>query len=515
MGATVVISYSSLKNASSEAKQVATKLNTYANNLSNVVYNKLSRYDGNHTQNIATAKAKTNAKIDMLRKKSQAYRNYATDLVELRDKCESIDKTVKTKISKLTATFKSNHGIRNSKVENTINYYLIGLKNSSPAGRWLSNKKDQYNSVKDYLKQKMEDWWDYEGGKELIKGLALGILEVVAGIAGIVAAIGAILTAGTLLAAIAGVASLIASAIGVVNGLVSINEEAAAYNTTKNGDPATGRRRSKIDSLTDYLRSSFVYGDDGENYQYNPTLNKIAAGIDAVNLVCSAISFVSDVKNFIDSAKNMIKNAYKWTTGSFADVKNLRMKNILTKDNLLQFGNKVKTTIKNGIGDISTAFRSGNFQKIKEFAFDFGDDFVNNLKKGYTFEIFAEDSKVSSYIQHGSKLVKNYTSITKTLIKKGPSAVVSDLVTKNLNVAEVVTYNPDKVGVFAYDISKIKFNDIKDFVKEPTELVKKPTEFFNDGLEILHKFNDKSSVSVKIPDIAIPKFSTLRNFKIA
>jgi len=508
MGATATISYSSLKAASSEANQVAKRCTKYADNLNSLVYNKLNRYNGNYTGNISTAKTKTNAKIAALRNKSQAYTNYATDLSDLRDKCKSTDTTVKSMVSTLTATFKSNHGIRNSKVENTINYYLTGLKNSSAAGRWLSNKKDKVDSVKDYIKQSIEDWWDYEGGKELIKGVALGILDVVIAISSIVTAIGAILTAGTLLAVIAGVAALVAGSIALVNGIVSTNEEFAAYNTTKNGEPATGRRRSKIDSLQDYLRSSFVYGDDGEHYEYNSTLYKIATGIDIVNFVCTAITFV-------DGVGNLIKNAYKWTTNSFANIKNLRVKDILTKDNISAFTQKVKISFKNGIGDISTAFRSGNFQKIKEFIFDFGDDFINNLKKGYTFKIFAEDSKISSYVQHGFELVKNYASITKTLVSEGISSKslaidigFNTLLLKNLNMTEIVTYNPDKVGVFAYDISAIGFNDIKGLYTDTKG-------FFSDLGDVLNKLNDKSPLSISVPDITIPDFSRLIHVQIA
>ena len=50
--------------------------------------------------------------------------------------------------------------------------------------------------------------------------------------------------------------------------------------------------------------------------------------------------------------------------------------------------------------------RSGNFEKIGDAAWDLGDDFINNLKKGYTFEIFVEDLEIKDYVKHGAELVE-------------------------------------------------------------------------------------------------------------
>lgn len=135
MSVTAAISYSSLNRAASSANAVAKRLTVYENNLNNSVYRKLNGYSGSYTGNIATAKSQTNAKITELRNKSQAYRNYANELGSLKEKCQSTDRAVRTMVSHLTATFKKANGIRNSSVENAINYLLTGLKNMTPADR--------------------------------------------------------------------------------------------------------------------------------------------------------------------------------------------------------------------------------------------------------------------------------------------------------------------------------------------------------------------------------------------
>ena len=91
---TASISYSSLKDASNEAKSVTKKLDKYADSLYDNVYKKLNKYDGSWTSNLSTAKSKTNAKISELRSEQSKYETYATDLIDLRDECKEVDKAV-------------------------------------------------------------------------------------------------------------------------------------------------------------------------------------------------------------------------------------------------------------------------------------------------------------------------------------------------------------------------------------------------------------------------------------
>lgn len=285
---TASISYSSLKDASNEAKDVAKKLDKYADSLYDNVYKKLNNYDGTWTSNLTTARSKTNAKISELRTEQGKYEAYATDLIELRDKCSEVDKAVRSKVSSLTATFKENHGIRNSKIENAISYFFTGLGNETAFGRWLGGKKDDLDTVTNYFKDSIKEWYNYEGGKELIKGVLVGLLEVAIGVLAIV---GAILSGGTLLVIIAGV---VGGIIAVANGVANIWNEKKAYSTTQDGDPATGRRRSEVNTWQDYLRSSFAFGDSGENYHYNEFYNGLATGIDGDKIPpCIVPSFVS------------------------------------------------------------------------------------------------------------------------------------------------------------------------------------------------------------------------------
>ena len=171
---TASISYSSLKNAAGEARDVAKKLDKYADSINSTVYKKLNNYEGSWTSNITSARSKANAKISELRTEAGKYRSYANELDDLKTECESVDKAVRSKVSSLTASFKAAHGIKNSVVVNTISYFFTSVGNSSNAGRWLNEQEDRIDAGMDYIKQRIEDWYDYEGGKDFIKGDANG-----------------------------------------------------------------------------------------------------------------------------------------------------------------------------------------------------------------------------------------------------------------------------------------------------------------------------------------------------
>ena len=493
MSVTATISYSSLNDASYTAKQVSRKLESYARSLNYSVYAKLNNYNGSYTGNINIARSNTKSKIDYLQNKSQMYSRFSNDLTELKNKCKNTDRAVRSKVSSLTATFKKNNGIRNSKVENTIHYYLNCIGNSTSVGRWIQNKDDNRKSCRDYILQSIEDWWDYEGGKQAVKGIAVGALEIIGGVCSVIAGVAAIIAGGTVLAIVAAVASVIVGAIAAVNGIANIVNEGRAYNEThNNGDPALGQRRSGEDSIQDTLRRE----TDSKGW------HTFANVMDGVNLACSVISIVS-------GGVDLIKNAYKWTTGSMASLENLRVRDILTKDNFSAFKNKIKLSLHSGKLNIQEAFKFHNFSNIKRGASEFGVDFLNNLKKGYiNFDTFTESA---SSVNNWSKLSKTLISGKinfKTIVWDG---LINTVVIKNVSMMHVATYTPSESissGALAYKDGKVSISDITGNVTDSIKGVKSGINLFdsisNDGIidrTVLKKLSDSCSVNIAVPRI--------------
>lgn len=493
---TASISYSSLKDASNEAKAVAKKLNNYADSLYDNVYKKLNKYTGTWTSNLTNASSKTNAKISELRSEQSRYETYATDLIDLRDECKEVDKAVRSKVSSLTASFKEAHGIRNSNVENAISYFFTSLGNETAFGRWLGGKKDDFDSSMNYFKDSIKEWYNYDGGKELIKGVLVGLLEVAIGVLAIV---GAILTGGTLLVIIAGV---VGGIIAVANGVANIWNEQKAYSATQDGDPATGRRRSEINTWQDYLRSSYIFGDDGEKYAYNEFYNGLATGIDIVNLACTVVTVVSSVGK-------LLKNGFKWATGSSAKIDNIKMKQVFSKDTFKAFTSKLKIQFADGFADIKAAFKYRDFSVVKDFGSRILADFGENFKA--EFWDFAEP-------KDAVKSIKNMISVPKDLIDGGFNlSNIMDVGITSIVVPSITAFyvNGDgdikigEGGQLQFDLIKnVVLSDITGIFEKGGKIISNFTTLDGDpiiNVDVMDKLSTPCNIDISIPDVNIPK----------
>lgn len=478
---TVAISYSDIKNASNEASAVARKLDSYAGALQSAVYKKLNNYGGNWTANLTSAKSSTNGKIQDLHNEADRYRAYSANLSDLKSVCESTDVAVKDKVSSLTASFKEAHGIRNSQAENFISYLFTSAGNSTSFGRWLGGKSDEWGASRSDLKSQIKLWFDYEGGKQLIQGVLVGILEVVVGVLAIV---GAILSGGALLVVIAGV---VGGIIAVANGIANIVNEGRAFGAAQNGDPALGYRLSDLNTVTETMRT-----ESDDSFWHN-----VATGIDVVNLACTVVSVVS-------SCGKLLKNGFKWLTGSTASLKDIQLKDVLTKDNLKAFGSKMKLTISTGFTGIKDALRMGNWEFIRGGLLDFGSDFMNNLK-GEFLDFGSAGGEFTDNLKDGVSSLKNILSLGKDLVKDGFTieTIGKGILLPCITVADLPVA-PGK------DYDAITLDDFYGiFDKLNSKVIGSPV--FSSDLSIdtsvLEKLSTTCDIRIAVPDIQIPQIA--------
>ncbi|MCA1054929.1 hypothetical protein LCM10_08025 [Rossellomorea aquimaris] len=485
------ISYGSLKDASGEAKAVARKLDRYADAVYDNVYKKLNRYNGTWSSNLSTAKSKANNKISALRAEANKFEKYSAELIDLKEQCESTDKSVKSRVSSLTASFKDNHGIKNSKVENAIHYFLTSVGNETSLGRWLGDGKDQIFARRDAIKDAIDAWYNVDGGKEFLKGIAVGFVEVVIGV---LAIIGAIVTGGALIFIIAGV---VAGAIAAINGVANIiNEGRGLHSAWLRDDPATGKRRSDTNTMQDYLRketnSRFWHG--------------VATGIDWVNTVCSVVSIYS-------SGTNLMKNGYKWATGSLDDIKNISIRDVLSSGGLSTMGSKIKTSVIDIGYDIREAVRFGGWQQTgKDFVKAVSADFWRNMQgRFFNFKEAASTSTnpVLNFIQTNKNTFSSSSNILDVfkgsiqggftidnLFKVGKEKIAFPCVTiVDLPIAQGDPYSAIKVGDFKgmFDKGKTVF----DFLTSKSDNPINP--------DIMNKLSNSSGINISTPDVYIPE----------
>lgn len=459
---TVAVSYSSLWNSASEAKDVAKRLDKYANHLSDQVLKKLDRYEGSWTSNLSVAKSKINGKITELRDEADKYESYSKDLLDLRDECKEVDKKVKNRVSNLTAQFKENHGIKNNVVVNYISYVLTARGNSTAVGRWVNDRHDENRKNAKYLKDSIKEWYNYDGGKELIKGVVIGVLEIALAVVAIVGAVvtivGAIVS-GTW--AIGAIFALIGGCIALANGVSNLVNEAMAYNATSNGDPATGRRRSDIDTLTEWIRKDFD----------SKLAHAIAFGIDVVNLVCIVTKLATD-------GIKIVKNGATWLKdmGGF--------KGLLGG-------------LKTGFKDVLSTIKSGDWARILEFGKGFLKDIGGEIKSHFNFK------DLDGF--------KNILGFTKDIFKDGPiMASLKNLLLGSLDIDVKIDGELKETSIsdlidFGEDIWKKIFNSpVFQGDAINVDLSNLDFDFANIGA----KLDVKTDINISIPDVYMPNVNT-------
>ena len=393
---TVAISYMSLGDASAEASKVAKKLNAYADSLHTSVYNKLNNYSGSWTSNVSNAFNQTSNKITELRDEATKYETYSSNLSDLKDKCKEVDKSVKSSVSSLTASFRDQYNIKaesKSIVRSMIDFLVLDRLDDTAFGRWISKEANEFAAELGEHKRAIKHWFNYEGGKDLVVGVTVAGLAIVIGVL-------SLLTFGTIAA---GIAALITT----LGAIVNLTFEIKAYGMTKNSnDPATGKRLREVDSLQDYLRSSFLYGDDGDEYEYNMTAEVAATSIDVVNTICAVVSLASSIKK-------LLGNGYKWATGEATSPKN--WKKLFSKEEGL-FSKGALNGFKSKITNIKASFKARGFGMVKDISVQMFKDFKGNLKKEYlTFERPSGDFDMESTL----KSIKNLLKLPHDLLDKG------------------------------------------------------------------------------------------------
>ncbi len=462
---TVAISYSSLGKAAGEASDVAKKLDRYADVIERSVYDKLNRYDGSWTDNLRTARSQASNKVGDLRDEADRYRSYSENLKELKSECESVDKAVKSKVSSLTASFKEAYDINNNVVVNTISYIFTSITNSTAGGRWLNSASDAFDAKKDYFHQSIEDWYDYGGGKQLIKGVLIATLELVVGVISVAIAISALL-AGALTGwgIVVAIAGLVTGVISIINGVTNYINEVRGYAYTQSEDPATGKRKRDLDTLTDTIRTE----SDSKGWHI------AANALDLVNTVCTAITLV-------DSLGKLGGNIIKWASdGKMTSVKNL-------------FSKEGWNAICGKFDEIRLTFKGGDFGDFKRILKMVVSEVGNNLKGEYwNFDD----------VDGGLKTAKNIFKVPLDLLKDGflktfGHSLVLPALTMIPLEGDDATFS-DLEGIASKGLKIFKFQKGDDGIHVSMD-IQKP---------VLDKLGQISEIHVGIPELTIPEIRT-------
>lgn len=431
----IAISYDDLSDAARTAKKVSNYFDDYADELQSRVLKKMEQYNGPWTSNMSSAYSDVATKINSMKTQSTTFEVYQKSLEGLGETCKSVDEAVKSRIASLTAQFKENNGIRNSKVENCLAYVFTALGNSSSAGRFLGNASDARSATTDYIKHQIKVWYNFEGGKDFIKGLLVGVLEIAAAVLSVV-----VLVLGTVsgvLEVIAAVATVVLAVVGVVNGVVNIVNEFRANGANQSGDPALALRLRSQDTLQTVLREGNIVDEDNSGWLNNHVglARDIALAIDVVEFTATICVVVKD-------GFKLYKNCAKWATAngvtSFRDATKLALGGL--KNNFSELGKAIK------LRDLSKV------EDILHFKYNFNNRFFN-----------------FGTAKDGASTIKNYVGLSKDLIKGGfnlkniMSTGMKDIVIPDITL---FTVDKDKPSINTSGIGQRQFFiDFEDHIK--------------------------------------------------
>ena len=291
------IVYSAMNSAASKADNVARKIDSYSDEITKKVLNKLNNYGGDWSGNLSDARSSLNAKINSLNSDYNSYKGYATDIRTAVNQCKQTDDDVRETVKNLSSTFKVSHGIRDNVIENYLSYFFTSIGNSNANLRLVSDTLETIGEAGSELISCLKTWWNYDGGKQLVTGVAVAVLEIAAAVAGIVVAV----MSG------AGIVVLLATIVGGVitisNGLMNLANEALAYWTVME-DPATARRLSNQNTIQDVLREGTLLNQDSWVNQHVNISYSIAMGIDVTNFACGLIKLWDSGFKAFQSIKN-------------------------------------------------------------------------------------------------------------------------------------------------------------------------------------------------------------------
>lgn len=273
-----IISFQKLDNASKKASKIANKFNDYANALSNNVVSKLNQYSGEHNSHIQNALTDTNYKINELREKAINFANLSTSLSNVINDCTVCENNVMTLLFDYRDSFceKYDMDINWSETPNVLDL----LSGKTP------DVRDPFSSYNNW-KEDVENWWQFEGGKEYTLGTANIMLDGVISLVKLGAAVMSIATGSWF---IAGIGLLLA--IKSYSDVIFIQDE----NTKKayllsSDDPALARRTQRVKKIED---SMVFYSDDLKDYKSAKNIKNAEFGLSVIQFSYGLTNFSLD-----------------------------------------------------------------------------------------------------------------------------------------------------------------------------------------------------------------------------
>lgn len=405
--AELALNYSEIEEAGKAAEETARGCENYMDQIERCVTTKIGSVRLGESAYTSQANFYAKQKISELEQKRDKYRTYANTLEQFVNDpsgAREVDKSVANAVNQSYTAYIESHNIKVNPVVAGLTAISVWLGNE---GAWVIRATGigsmlavsyEFAELFRGIGEDLQYWYRCEGGKHIVKGVALAVLAVGAVVTAVLAlpaflaAGGALLTAltaGAGLTALLGAAfsfltataALVSGAMGAASTIVDAVHELGAGMGGRQDVERT--MDSRIDGVSDWMRNKMTGVE-----AWDKVSTSVAEAWDTTELVCGLISFVDMAKNGVTS---LGEGSLRAKLGSAKE------KLLTWKENGLR---TLKTDVwgkaKEGLHQFRTGGQTGGWSEIKDAGKNFSRwvdhtvDSVNNATENKTLKGYGE-----------------------------------------------------------------------------------------------------------------------------
>lgn len=374
--AELVLNYSEIEEAGKAAEETARGCENYIDQIERCVTTKIGSVRLGESAYTSQANFYAKQKISELEQKRDRYRTYANTLDQFVNDpsgAREVDKSVANAVNQSYTAYIESHNIKVNPVVAGLTAISVWLGNE---GTWViratgigSMLAASYEFAEFFrgIGEDLQYWYRCEGGKHIVKGVALAVLAVGAVVTAVLAfpalaaawmTIMAGFSIGALLNLTVAAAAFLSAVMGAANSIFDMAYEFRAG--MGNGQDVERTMDSRIDGVSDWMRNKMTGVE-----AWDKVSTSVAEAWDTTELVCGLISLVDMAKNGVTS---LGEGSLRAKLGSAKE------KLLTWKENGLR---TLKTDVwgkaKEGLHQLRTGEQNGGWSEIKNAGGNFID----------------------------------------------------------------------------------------------------------------------------------------------
>jgi hypothetical protein len=181
-----ILNYGILETIANDSKSLGKRADEYADNLENKIISGIGTVTGPPSGYLLSASDSVRDKITALKQKSEAFYQFAEQIIKLLEVAEQMDQEVADAITAQRGELEHNKSLGLEDWKAKLIDLLVDIKNGSPLLASIADILGGMAAIHESLNDSIKHWYDCGGGKRAVKG-AIGKIETSCNIVGPVA----------------------------------------------------------------------------------------------------------------------------------------------------------------------------------------------------------------------------------------------------------------------------------------------------------------------------------------